>query len=76
MQKYFSNSILIDYNKLNSNKLEYIKLIADIMKVPYNNELLQLICDKTDVKKCRNYEKNVKLFNVGKVQHNCFFEMV
>ena len=73
MQKYFSNSILIDYNKLNSNKIEHIKLIANIMKVPYNDELIQLIYDKTDVKKCRNYEKNVKLFKVGKVQHDCFF---
>ncbi len=44
-----------------------------MLEVPITDELVDFISDKTDIKKCSEYESKFRSFNVGAVQNGLFF---
>jgi hypothetical protein len=72
--KRIPNSILFDYNKIQENKKFFIKIIArDLVGVEITDEDVDFICDKTDIKKCSEYESKHRSFKVGRIQNGLFF---
>jgi len=72
--KRIHNSVLFDYNKILNNKKTFIKLIArDLVDVDLSDEDIDYIVDKTDIKKCSDYEDKHNSFKVGKIQNGLFF---
>ena len=67
------NSFLINYNKLNSNIKLSIKFIANQLNIKCNDQLIEFISNKVNIKNCKEYERKKKLFKVGSVQNNYFF---
>ena len=61
-------------NKILNNKRIFVKLIAqDIIGLELCDEDIDDIVDKTDIKKCSDYESKHRSFQVGKVQNGLFF---
>ena len=73
MSKSINNSVLFDYTTVLADKKKFIKIIADMIEIPVTDDSIEMICEKTDIKKCSDYEKENNSFKVGAVQNGLFF---
>ena len=73
MSKVIENAELFDYGTVFEDKRLYIRRIAELMAVPVNDDLVEYIYNKTDIKKCSEYESRHRSFNVGAIQNGLFF---
>lgn len=73
MSKRIPGSVLFDYGTVLEDKKKFIRIIAEMLEVPITDELVDFIYDKTDIKKCSEYESKFRSFNVGAVQNGLFF---
>lgn len=73
MSKSINNSVLFDYTTVLADKKKFIKIIADMIEIPVTDVSIEMICEKTDIKKCSDYEKENNSFKVGAIQNGLFF---
>jgi len=73
MSKEIPGSVLFDYGTVFDNKKKYIRIMAEMLEIPITDELVDFIYEKTDIKKCSEYESKFRSFNVGAIQNGLFF---
>ena len=65
MSKKIPDSVLFDYGVVFDDKKKFIRIIAEMLKIPVTDEWVDFIYEKTDIKKCSEYESKFRSFKVG-----------